>query len=137
MLSTEKEPPPSQQNGIGWVDQFFCQLINAFSELRKMGLTIMSHSWEVKPFFAAAKVAAEREQRCSDLPYTGNSVFTHRKLLTTSVLHEASHATGPVCSCGGKIFRRLTVEGSWNVVQFDDQQGRFVEPSQAGASCQT
>src|ERR1700712_4589379 len=88
-----------------------------------MGLAIMSHSSEVKPFFATAKVAAEREQRCSNLPYTGNSVSTHRKLLTTWVLHEASHATRPVCSFGEEIFRRLIVEGSWNVFHLMTNKG--------------
>jgi hypothetical protein len=83
----------------------------------------MSHSWEVKPFFAAVKAAAKRAQRCSNLPYTGNSASTHRKLLTPRVLHEASHATRPVCSCGEEIFRRLIVEGFWNVVHLMINKG--------------
>jgi hypothetical protein len=88
-----------------------------------MGLTIMSHSSEVKPFFATVKVTAERAQRCSNLPYTGKSVSTHRKLLTTRVLHEASHPTRPVCSCDEEIFRRLIVEGFWNVVHLMINKG--------------
>jgi hypothetical protein len=96
----------------------FLSTINVFSELRKMGLTIMSHSSEVKPFFAAAENRGAENKRCSDLstfPYTCHSVSAHRKLLTTWVLQEASHATRPVCSFGEEIFRRLIFEGFWNV----------------------
>jgi hypothetical protein len=37
--------------------------------MEKMSLTIMSHSWEVKPFFATAKVSGERKKYTDLRPF--------------------------------------------------------------------
>jgi hypothetical protein len=72
--------------------------------MEKMSLTIMSNSWEVKPFFATVQ-SRRRENKCAPTfrAYTGDNVSAHRKCFTTWMLKKASHATHPLCSFGEEI----------------------------------
>jgi hypothetical protein len=52
---------------IRLVDQFICQLISAF--LREVSLTIMSHSWEVKPFRPSQRLQGREQNYSYLLPF--------------------------------------------------------------------
>jgi hypothetical protein len=85
---------------------FICQQINAFlkwMKWKRLSLTIMSNSWEVKAFFGTVQSAGGRTKvlQSFGFPYTGDSVSVDPKLL----YHLEAEGSQPCDSSGMLLWR--------------------------------